>query len=46
MELTYLIMIFLYTVYADDTPFFLKVLDSVKTFRNAELILYGIGTTS
>ena len=37
---------FLYTVYADDTTFFLKDLDSVKTFRNAELILYGIGTTS
>ena len=30
MELTYLIMIFLYTAYADDTTFFLKDLDSVK----------------
>ena len=40
-------MIFLYAAYADDTTFFLKSLDSVKKcFRNAESILYGIGTTS
>ena len=37
---------FLYTTYADDTIFFKRFKFNKKCFRNAESILYGIGTSS